>query len=287
GTGAAAAPDRGRPAGPHADVVHDHGFAGGRRAGGSAPERGRELATHREVEDDEEAVLGGVGPGARVHVGGPDGVELHAVEVPAQLLRVGGPVPLHRVRVEVTLAGGPVARHVVAAAGVLVARPARAHSTVEGGPLPVDAVDVLHDVDLADAGPVPQVAPVRRAEHPERRPVPGRGRPGDVRHLDARLDVQLAAGGWLEVVAVGLDAAGRPAAVVHRPDAQVPLAAEGHVRRAGRHGLDLVGTEVGGAARVADAGGVPPVAGVDAAGPRALDTLPENSDPAPWPGWRG
>ena len=40
-------------------------------------------------------------------------------------------------------------------AGGLVARPARVHPAVQHAPHPVEAVDVLHDVELADARPVP------------------------------------------------------------------------------------------------------------------------------------
>src|SRR5205807_621826 len=148
----------------------------------------------------------------------------------------------------------------------LVAGAAGAGAAVQGGPLVVETLDVLHDVDLADAGPVPVVAPVRRAEHPEGRPVSLGSRTRDVGHLQPGLDPQFAARRGLEVGAVGLDPAGGPlpGGVADRGDPQVAGAVEGDVRRARGHRLDLAGAEPGRAAGVAVAGGVAPVGGVDA-----------------------
>src|SRR5437762_1027034 len=99
-------------------------------------------------------------------------MELHVVQIPADLLRAGRPVPLDRVGVEPALTRRAVARDVVAEAGLLVARPARAGAAVHGAPLPVEPLHVLHDVDLTDAWPVPPVAAIRCTQHPKRRPVP-------------------------------------------------------------------------------------------------------------------
>src|SRR6185312_14839549 len=140
-------------------------------------------------------------------------VVLLAVDVPADLLRRDAAVPLDRVRVERRLAGRAGTGPVAADAGRLVARAARAHSTVEGAPDRVGPVDVLHDVDLADARPVGVDTAERRPEGPEGRPVTLRGRAGHVGHLEAALDAQLPAGRRLEVGALGLDPAGRPRAV--------------------------------------------------------------------------
>src|SRR5207248_3346854 len=150
-------------------------------------------------EDDEEPVAGRRGPGTGVHLGGADGVEVDAVEEPLERLRIAALVPFQGVGVEPALAARRGADPLTADAGLLVADTARAGAAVHRRPLVVDALDVLHDVELTDARPVPPVAPVRRTEHPERRPVPGRGRSGHVGHLDARLHAQLAARRWLEV----------------------------------------------------------------------------------------
>src|SRR6266498_4301022 len=167
-------PDRGPGAVPYRHVVHDEGLARNGTAVGTAAERGREGAAHGQVQDDEEAVVGGRGPGTGVDVGGAHGVEVDPVQVPLEGLGAGRAVPLHRVGVEARLAGGPRAGDVVAPADGLVAGPARSDAAVERGPLPVHPLDVLHDVDLADARPVPPVAAVGGTEHPERRPVPDR-----------------------------------------------------------------------------------------------------------------
>src|SRR5690606_8822737 len=108
------------------------------------------------------------------------------------------------------------------------------------------------------------------------------------RHLDAALDAQFAARRGLEVGPVGLDAAGRPVAGRVPPgrDAEVAVAVEGDVLRAGRHRLDLTGAPVGRAARVARAGRVAPVGGVDAAAGRAVEVVEEDLVPARR-GWRG
>src|SRR5690606_12115579 len=101
--------------------------------------------------------------------------ELLAVDVPAQLLDVPGAVPLEAVGVEPGLAGLTGARAAAAQALGLVARAAGADVAVQHPVRLVLAVDVLHHVELADAGPVPVVPAVRRAQGPERRPVPERG----------------------------------------------------------------------------------------------------------------
>src|SRR6185369_2040622 len=119
-----------------------------------------------------------------------DLVVLDAVDVPADLLRRGAAVPLDRVGVEGALQRRVEAAAVVADAVLLVARPARRAAAVQRAPHGVDALHVLHDVDFADAGPVPVVAEVGRAQHPERWPVALRGSTGQVGQLDARLDTQ-------------------------------------------------------------------------------------------------
>src|SRR5581483_10335633 len=105
------------------------------------------------------------GPGAGVHVGRTDLVELHAVEVEADDLRAHTAVPLQAVGVEAGLAGGTGAGALAADPGELVARAARGDTAVHRRPVVVDPLDVLHDVQLADAGPVPVVAAERCAEH--------------------------------------------------------------------------------------------------------------------------
>jgi len=95
---------------------------------------------------------------------------------------------------------------------------------VHGGPLVVDALNVFHDVDLADARPAPEVAAIGLAQHPEGGPVSARTRARDVGHLQPRLDAQLAAGRRLEVGAPGLDAARGPVAgaIALRRDLRLP-----------------------------------------------------------------
>ncbi len=209
-------------------------------------------------------------------------MELDPVQVEAHLLGAGAAVPLHAVGVEAALAGAGRAGLLPADAVLLVAGAARAGATVHRGPLVVDALDVLHDVDLADARPVPPVAAVLVAEHPERGPVAlGRGA-GDVRHLDPGLDLQLAAHGRLEVLPVGLDTARGPVpgGVPDGGDLQVPGAVQRHVGGAGGHRLDLAGAEAAGPPGVAGAGGVAPVGGVDAAAGRAVEVVAEDLGPA-------
>src|SRR5438046_1296230 len=80
---------------------------GGVGGGGGAGDAVRETAAHREVEQEEVPVVGGPGPGVGVHLGGLDGVELPAVDVPVQRFGGGvGAVELQRVRMESGLAGG-------------------------------------------------------------------------------------------------------------------------------------------------------------------------------------
>src|SRR5205823_9814015 len=92
-----------------------------------------------------------------------------------------------------------------------VARSARLHSTVHRRPDRTQAVDVLHDVQLADPRPVAGTDTTgRRAKHPERGPVAQRGGPGDVRLLDRRLDAERSTRRRLEIGAPRLYPAGRP-----------------------------------------------------------------------------
>ncbi len=257
-------------------------MAGLRRAGRPAAERRGEAAPHRHVQDDEEAVVGGVGPGRRVHLIGRHRLVVDAVDVEADRLGAGRAVPLHGVGVEAGLAGGVGAGGRIAQARRLVAGAAGGRPAVHGGPGLVDAVDVLHDVELADARPVLVVAAVGRAQHPEGGPVAGGRGAGDVGHLDARLDAQLAAGRGLEVGAVGLDAARGPVAgrVAQRRDLQVAASVEGDVAGAAGHPLDLAGAPVGGAAGVGGPGVVEPVGGVDAGAGRAVEVVGEDLCPA-------
>ena len=154
-----------------------------------------------------------------------------------------------------------------AESGGFVARPAGGGAAVQGAPHRAAPVDVLEDVDLADAGPVRGTDRAGRlAEHPERRPVAGAVGGGDVRLLDRGLDPQDAAGRGGEVGALGLDPAGGPVAglVTHRGDGKVTGAVQGDVGGAVRHRLDLAGAPVRGPAGVAVTGGVEPARGVDA-----------------------
>src|SRR6185295_20208480 len=95
--------------GVHGHVVDQHRHAGRGRGGRAA----RPAAAHGHVEDDEVAVVGGAGPGRRVHLVRAHTVVLHAVHVPPQLLGGDATVPLDAVGVEGRLAGraraGPVA----------------------------------------------------------------------------------------------------------------------------------------------------------------------------------
>src|SRR5262249_10351513 len=137
--------------------------------------------------------------------------------------------------------------------GELVARAAGRDSTVEGTELGAESVDVLHDVDLADGGPVGGAAGAgRRTDRPDSGPVPGRPAASDVGLLQRRLEAKLAAGRCGEVGALGLDPAAGPVAgaVPDRLDEQVPLAVPEHVGGAVGHGFDLTGTPVRGAAGV-------------------------------------
>src|SRR5690606_25930607 len=194
------------------DVVHDHRVTGLGTGVRSAAEGVGEAAAHGDVQDDEVAVVRGVRPGRGVDLVGPDGVEVTVVEVEADLLHTGRAVPLQPVGVESGLAGGALTGGRTADAAVLVAGAAGRGAAVHGGEHRVHALRVLHDVELADRGPVPPVAAVGGAQHPARRPVALGGGAGDVRHLDAALDAQFAARRGLEVGPVGLDAAGRPVA---------------------------------------------------------------------------
>ncbi len=161
------------------DMVDEQRAAGlgGVGGGGRAGHAVREGPAHRQVEQQEVPVVGRVRPGGGVHLRGVDGVELLAVDIPVQRFRGAvGAVELQRVGVESGLAGGVRAVAGVPLALRLVARPAGVDAAVQHAPDLVDAVDVLHDVELADAGPVPVVAAVVGAQRPERRPVAQRAR---------------------------------------------------------------------------------------------------------------
>jgi hypothetical protein len=200
-------------------------------------------------------VAGHVAPRRRVDLVLRDAVELLVVDVPAELVGRDAAVPLEPVGVERRLARRPGAGPVRAQPGELVARTARGHAAVQHAPHRVDAVDVLHDVELTDRRPVLVVPAVRRAQGPERRPVAERRGPGHVGHPDAGLDPQRPAGRRLEVAAAGLDPGRGPAARggAERRDAQVAVAVPAHVGRVGRVGLDLAGAPVRRATRVAGA----------------------------------
>src|SRR5205823_6588478 len=109
------------------------------------------------------------------------------------------------------------------------------------------AVDVLHHVQLTDAGPVGGRGGAGvRAQRPERRPVTDAG--ARVGLLDGRGDLQLAAGRRGEVGALGLHPAGGPVAgrVADRLDHQVTVAVLVDVAGAVGHRLDLAGAPVRG-----------------------------------------
>src|SRR5207248_9564658 len=119
----------------------------------------RHLAAHGDVQDDEEAVVGGCVPRAGVDVDAALGTPyLAPVHVPGG--RLVGCRPVQRVEVEALVARGrrTAAGAAVADAALLVARAAGRGTAVLGLPGAVGAVDTLHDVELADTGPVPQVA---------------------------------------------------------------------------------------------------------------------------------
>ena len=153
---------------------------------------------------------------------------------------------------------------------------------MQRAPRGVQSVDVLNEVQLADAGPVLEVAPERAAERPERRPVPIGRRPGHVRQLDARLDPQDATVGRLEVRAPGLNPPRRPVAraVALRGDAQVAAAVEADVGRVVSGLLDLAGAPVGRSARVAVAQVELPVGAGRRGVRRAVEVVGEHLRPA-------
>ena len=155
-------------------VAHAHPGAGAGRAGGRgavADSVGVDAA-HGDVEDHEEPVIDGGLPGGDGDLVFADGPFQVAVDVPAQLLGAGvGPVHDDRVGVVSGLAAA-AGQQVAADAVGLVARAAGVHSAVEGVRDLAEGVDVLHDVEFADAGPVGGAHAAGGGAHrPERGPV--------------------------------------------------------------------------------------------------------------------
>ena len=174
-------------------------------------------------------------------------------------------------------------------AGRLVARAAGAGAAVQGAEDGVEALDVLHDVDLADARPVLVVPRYGRARASRTRASSRRGRAGDVRQLEPGLDAQLAAGRAAEVGAVGLDAARGPVAggVAQRGDARLPLPSQRDVVGAVRHRLDLAGAPVGGRRRDSRCPMAYCQLAVDAGAGGAVEVVDEDLRPAGRRGGRG
>src|ERR1700729_2539096 len=138
------------------DVPHAHPGAGAGRAGGcgAVADSVGVGAAYGDVEDHEESVVDGRLPGGDGDLAFADGPFQVAVDVPAQLFGAGvGPVHDDRVGVVSGLAAA-AGQQVAADAVGLVARAAGVHSAVEGVRDLAEGVDVLHDVEFADAGPV-------------------------------------------------------------------------------------------------------------------------------------
>ena len=233
-------------------------------------------------------MLGDLAPDRRCDVRLGDLEGLRTVEVPAHLVDRAGGVPLEPVRVEALLtrghqAGGAIVERIaVVDAFGFVARGLAPFPAVQDVVGPVEALDVLHDVDLADAGPRPPVGAVGAPEHPERGPVAPGLQARDVRHLEPALHVHHAVGRRLEVSPHGFDPRRRPGPgrVALRGDVQVAVA-DVDVAGIVGHCLDLAGTEVLRPAGVGRAEGQLPVGRVrqSAAG----EVVPERD----LPGGRG
>src|SRR2546421_3441722 len=168
------------------DVVDDHRYPGGGRGHRAAAEGCREATTHRQVKDNKEPMMQRVVPVGCIDLVGVYREEVDPVQVPTDLLGRRTAVILHAVRVEPRLAAWAWTLPATDAAE-LVAGPARSRAAVEGCELRVQSIDVLHDIDLADAGPVEIVAAERSSEHPERRPISQSRAACDIGLLDRRL----------------------------------------------------------------------------------------------------
>ena len=109
---------------------------------------------------------------------------------------------------------------------------------------PVQPLDVLHDVELADPWPGPPVGAIGAAEHPEGRPVAHCLCPGDIRHLHATFNTHDAAREGLEVGALGFHPRGGPGtgAVTLRRDDKASVR-DVHVGGVVGQCLDLSGAE--------------------------------------------
>lgn len=79
----------------------------------------------------------------------------HVVDIPADRFNGVRPVNLDGVRMEVPNAGFTRASTAIAEAGWLVTRSAGLGTAMQDTVYAVDIVDILHDVNLSDRGPVP------------------------------------------------------------------------------------------------------------------------------------
>src|SRR5215813_14223107 len=131
-----------------ADVVDQHRNSGDRRVGRAAAKRTRETAAHSDVQDDEEAVVGGVVPGRFVDLVRPHGEIVRSVQIPADLLGGDAVVALDPILVKSGLTSrardlaAPESRELVAWVGRI---DGAAVQRAEHG---AASVDVLHEVDL-------------------------------------------------------------------------------------------------------------------------------------------
>lgn len=142
-------------------------------------------------------------------------------------------------------------------------------------------VDVLHDVELADARPVGRADRAGRTAHrPERGPIAQSA--GRVGLEDGRAHLELSAGRGGEVGALGLDASGGPVAgpVAESLDDQVALAVLVDVVGGVGGRLDLARSPVGGTSGVTGTQVVQPVGPVQRAAGRAVEVVGEEGGPA-------
>lgn len=172
-----------------------------------------EAPPNRQIEQNEVPMMNSLRPRRIPHIVLRHIVKRHAIHAPSQRLGAHAPIHLDHINVPVPLARRAGTLCVLAQAAGLVARSAGVDAAVQHPPGAVDAVDVLHDVVLADRRPVLVVAAVVLAEGPEGGPVARGGFAAVVGHLDAACDAHLAAGVRLEVGALGFDARGCPCVV--------------------------------------------------------------------------
>jgi hypothetical protein len=147
-----------------------------------------------------------------------------------------------------------------------VAWPARINTAMQRPKHRTQAIDVFHNIDFADAGPIRVDTPERRTKHPEGRPIARCGCPADIGLLNGRLDIHHPTGRRLEIGTLSLDTPRSPCATAQNGlDDQMTAAILIHIIRAGGHALDFTRTPVASwTARIARSGVVQPIARIDA-----------------------